>query len=235
MNFLSSLKNIKSFLLYDINLPTKNKIIAKKSVKKLINFWNKNADLKKESIEAYKNYFGGDFIDVGCHQGSYLFFLASKAKKHDKFICIEPNIDNQSTLFDTITLLSQIYNKIKFINLPYAVSNKKKISEIQTNYGHSTFKSTSKSNLFALTGDEIVKFHNLKPTFIKIDTEGAEKEVLQSFKKTLKKFKPRIILEKHPTLVKSKTFLEIDNFLKRNNYRKKNIYSNNLAVSELWK
>ena len=74
MNLLSSLKNIKSFLLYDINLPTKNKIVAKKSIKKLINIWNKSIDLKKESIEAYKNYFGGDFIDVGCHQGSYLFF-----------------------------------------------------------------------------------------------------------------------------------------------------------------
>jgi len=235
MNLFSSLKNIKNFLLYDITLPTKDKIIAKKSIKKIISFWNNSNDYKKEATEACKNYFGGDFIDIGCHQGSYLFFLASKAKKHDKFICIEPNLDNQSALFDSINFLSKVYNKIKFINLPYAVSNKKKISEIKTNNGHIAFKSTPKANLFALKGDEIVKFYNLKPTFIKIDTEGAEKEVIQSLKKTLKKFKPRIILEKHPIIVANKTFLEIDSFLKKFNYKKKIIYSNNLVISELWK
>ena len=54
-------------------------------------------------------------------------------------------------------------------------------------------------------------------------------------KKTLKDFKPKIMLEKHPTMIPNHLSLDmIDNLLINNNYRSTLISNNSLAIREIW-
>ena len=85
------------------------------------------------------------------------------------------------------------------------------------------------------TIDNLVKKLSLKPSLVKIDTEGAEHDVLEGMKKTLKDFKPKIMLEKHPTMIPNHLSLDmIDNLLINNNYRSTLISNNSLAIREIW-
>ena len=81
----------------------------------------------------------------------------------------------------------------------------------------------------------MVSSKSLKPTFIKIDTEGAELDVLEGMKETLKIFKPKIMLEKHPNFIPKKISIKmIDDLLKKNNYKSNFINKNNLTIREIW-
>ena len=76
---------------------------------------------------------------------------------------------------------------------------------------------------------------SLKPTFIKIDTEGAEFDVLDGMKETLKNFKPKIMLEKHPTMIPKNISLEVINkLLEDNNYKGTLINKNSITIREIW-
>ena len=72
----------------------------------------------------------------------------------------------------------------------------------------------NKKIIKSVTLDSVVQSLSLKPKFIKIDVEGAEFDVLQGMQETLKKYKPEIMLEKHPSLVPKNIILkDIDNYI----------------------
>ena len=52
---------------------------------------------------------------------------------------------------------------------------------------------------------------------------------------TLKKFKPKIMLEKHPTMIpKNISLKDIDNVLKKNKYKSTLISNSPIAIREMW-
>jgi len=54
-------------------------------------------------------------------------------------------------------------------------------------------------------------------------------------KKTIKNYKPKILLEKHPTMIpKTISIKNIDSYLKENNYKPKMINKNDLTIREIW-
>tara|TARA_A100001011_G_C14044279_1_gene729118 strand:+ start:622 stop:792 length:171 start_codon:yes stop_codon:yes gene_type:complete len=54
-------------------------------------------------------------------------------------------------------------------------------------------------------------------------------------KETLKNFKPKIMLEKHPTmLAKNISIDDINEILKKNNYKPNLINKSKLAIREIW-
>jgi len=76
---------------------------------------------------------------------------------------------------------------------------------------------------------------SLKPVLIKIDVEGNEFEVLKSMQKTLRKFKPNILLEKHPTFIDDKKNLNLINrLLIKNGYKAKLICKHKVFIREYW-
>ena len=70
-------------------------------------------------------------------------------------------------------------------------------------------------NVKTITIDDLVKTHNMKPNFIKLDIEGAEFEALQGSLNTLSFHHPYICLE----CTDEQEFFKINELLKRFNYQ----------------
>jgi len=149
-------------------------------------------------------------IDIGAHKGETIKKLI-KLKK--KIYAFEP-------LRENFILLRKKYkykNDIKIFNYGLGETSKKKnylytprikkfnltsYSSISKDKIISRFKENNVDKLFAnskfiKTNIQIKKLDDfkLKPFFIKIDCEGSEYLVIKGSKKTLKKFKPLILIE----------------------------------------
>ncbi len=59
--------------------------------------------------------------------------------------------------------------------------------------------------------------YNLKPTILKIDVEGFEMDVLEGGKETIKKYKPKIIIETHSSDLEK----QVKDFLEKLDYKVK--------------
>jgi len=202
--------------------------------------WKTMESLIKESNVAFENYNGGDFIDVGAYIGFYSFLLAPKSNLSDNFISCEPDKNVQNDLLENLKILSGVFKELKidFVNSPINKGND--VTMANTPYGHPSFQESSEKNndkksIKSKTLDSIVNSFSLNPKFIKIDVEGAELDVLQGMKETLKRYKPKIMLEKHPTLIpRNISIKNIDNYLYEYSYQSKLIYSDDIAIREMW-
>tara|TARA_B110001450_G_C17527381_1_gene443155 strand:+ start:86 stop:853 length:768 start_codon:yes stop_codon:yes gene_type:complete len=212
---------------------------------KMINQW-KSGELKEEADIVYQYYKGGDLIDVGALSGFYSFLLSPKANNDDHFISCEPDHNIHSELFNNLSILKNNFNKINFSVFSTPVNNGKEVVIAHDDWGHPCFlefeqlKNTdiSFAKKFKSTSiDKIVANFSLNPSFIKIDTEGAELDILKGMEETLKNFRPMIMLEKHPTMIPKTVSLDmIDSLLKKNNYKvEKLINKSNLTIREIWK
>jgi hypothetical protein len=65
--------------------------------------------------------------------------------------------------------------------------------------GHPRFSSADDADAAATgTVDAFVEQMGLRPTFVKVDVEGAEYFVLRGMRATLRTWRPRLMLEVHP-------------------------------------
>ena len=217
---------------YDVNLRIHN----------MINAWKTNT-LKEEADFVYENYSGGDLIDVGSYTGFYSFLLSPKANINDNFISCEPDHNAHGELFENLSTLKRFFNhNYSVISRP--INNGKEVVVAHDDWGHPCFLDVDQADkndiekkeiIQSTTIDNLVKSLSLKPTFVKIDIEGAEFDVLEGMKETLKSFKPKIMLEKHPTMIPKNISLEdINKLLENNNYKSTLINKNNVTIRELW-
>ncbi len=210
---------------------------------KMLKLW-KSHELKDEADMVYKMYNGGDFIDVGAYSGFYSFLLSTKAKENDNFISCEPDSVIHSELFDNLSILKKIFNNINYSVITHPINNGKVVAIAHDDWGHPCFQDASQideknksiSKKFrSTTVDNLVSSLSLEPKFIKIDTEGAEFDILEGMQETLKKFKPKIMLEKHPTMLPKNISIEsINKMLIDHRYKPNFINKNNLAIREVW-
>ena len=159
----------------------------------------------------------GDFLDVGGNIGLSTIGFRSLGFVKNRIFIFEPNMKYCN---DKLKLLKKNYKKIKIF--PFGLSSKNKklklftpifngkvfhflsssdkkyvIKKLQYHY-------QSKSKLFKLYKNKIFlkKYDDLKlkikPTFIKIDVEGHDHEVILGMKKSIKKFNPVILIEYNP-------------------------------------
>jgi FkbM family methyltransferase len=231
-----------STLLWDKKKYTVNlKIIS------MLRMWKSWPRLKKEADIVFSFYNGGDFIDIGASNGVYSFLLAPKANINDTFVQCEPDLAAKKDLIDNLKVLKKLFNhiKLKFVFNP--INNGKFAIKHSTEYGHLVYSNEIKSNVSenndkkerveSDTIDDLVEKLDLNPSFIKIDVEGAEHEVLQGASNTLRNYKALIMLEKHPTLIpKTVTFKTIDDLLNKAGYEKEClIFKDDIAINEIWK
>jgi FkbM family methyltransferase len=236
------LKRYEKYIPASALLWDKKKYILNLQIISMLNYWRHYPRLKKEAEIIYSLYKGGDFVDVGAHNGVYSFLLAPKANIDDTFVQCEPDPDAKKNLLGNLKVLKKLFNHIKLEFVFDPISNGKSVTKYPTDYGHPVYFSKiknngSEKNIDSVQIDDLVKKLDLNPKFIKIDVEGAEYEVLQGAINTLKNYKALIMLEKHPTLIpKNITFDMIDNLLNEAGYEKEClVFKDDIAINEVWK
>ena len=236
------LKSIKNKIPANVEFWDKKQYKVTNKINDLFKPWKTWDALIKESDFVFKNYNGGDFIDVGAFAGFYSFLLAPKSNPLDNFVSCVPDTNVKINLLENLAILTNTFNKLRinFINTPINKGND--VTIIDTPFGHPSFQESNDSFnnekiIKSVSLDSVVQSLSLKPKFIKIDVEGAEFDVLQGMQETLKKYKPEIMLEKHPSLVpKNITLKDIDNFLIKNGYYSELIsVDKDIAIREIWK
>ena len=242
-NYYKFQKNLTNKIPVKILLWDKKYYSMNLRVHKMLKIWNKKPEIDEANI-VFENYNGGDFIDVGSYNGFYSFILSPKANKNDNFICCEPDNNAHIDLLDNLSVLKKYFKQVSYSLITKPINNGKDVVISHDAWGHPCFLDEDQANVSNLeqkkisstTIDNLVNSLSLKPSFIKIDTEGAEHDVLQGMKHTMMNFKPKIMLEKHPTMIPKNISLEdIDKELKSYNYKPTLISNGEIGIRELWK
>ena len=146
------------------------------------------------------------FIDVGCSRGFFSMYLLNLKNLKAEGLCIDPLNKSLNDLKEILklnkikrvkilnALISDQKNKTRDI---YRVSDYLGYYSIIKNVSYADKKIKEKISIRSYTIDQLVfeKYKLKKVDFIKIDTEGAEYEILTKSVRTLKKFKPAIYCE----------------------------------------
>ncbi|WP_271393007.1 FkbM family methyltransferase [Aequorivita sinensis] len=154
----------------------------------------------------YVKEYRGDIIEIGANVGtetiSYCDLVAQTGQVH----AFEPLLDNVQALNKLSKYLENL------VIYPKAVSNKTQIVEFQVPPPHESGigKIISKSNsqkvseslmIQSITLDSLI--NNFKRiSFVSIDTEGHEPFVLEGAHKVLSEFRPSVIIEISPKLLR---------------------------------
>ena len=198
-------------------------------IKKIFNFLSK---FHYDSIFNYSKKLNFEImIDVGSHQGEFISrFL--KYKKIKKFFCFEPN----SKLFKKLFKSYKTNKKISLSNYALGEANTVKklfLSNLSYNSTMSTFN--KKSNYLKFINlilkdenqksvtikqksfDEVFRKIDIKKSFLKIDVEGYEFNVLKGAKNKIKKVKYILIEHQFSNQYKN-NFDQAKKLLIKNNF-----------------
>ena len=151
-------------------------------------------DFEKEIKDWFKVEEDEVFLDVGANIGRYSILLS---KNLDRVYAFEPSSKTFSALVKNIKI-NGLTNVFPF---PIALWNKDGIESLYIKERSGTSSLITKEclreeRIITKTLDSLI--HELQVTridLIKIDVENAEKEVLEGMDKTLRFFKPRLVVE----------------------------------------
>jgi len=131
------------------------------------------------------------FIDCGAYTGDSVKQLVSQIGKIERLICFEPERENYYKL---INLLKDDSFKIAedIIALPCGVYDKNKVLKFKKLGSGSKISDEGDENVMVVKLDDVLC--GLKPTFIKMDIEGAELEALKGAKRIIKEHKPDLAI-----------------------------------------
>lgn len=174
---------------------------------------------------------GDTVFDIGCHKAGYLYHMLKKVGKSGEIHAFEPQIN----LFKDLVNLK---NTLKWTNVyisNIALSNilEKVMLHIPIKGSKTDSPGASLLNVFdenqptvdqeieTDTLDNYCEKHHLEPTFLKIDVEGNEIEVLKGGINTLKKNKPKILIESEERHVGQEKVKEVFSYLENLGYKGK--------------
>lgn len=209
---INNKKKLFQSIFYFYNLLKKKKLNSSEKEFFLLNKFVK----KSESV-----------IDVGSNIGRYTFKLSQLVGRNGFVYSFEPVLRNYLILISLIFLRNirniiplnlALSNKSSFLSVKPLPTNDKINSFKFNTYTASKIKKNYKLNAYAIKLDEF-KFKK-KISFIKIDCEGSEYNILCGAKKLIKKYKPLLLIE----LIENNN--KIENLLKKIGYKKLNLKLN---------
>ena len=161
-----------------------NSAVIKKMISNKV--WEKNAvDIFIDNINKTDIV-----IDCGAYIGTHTLFLSQLCKK---VIAFEPN----NLIFECLKNTCEFNSNIELNNS--ALFNEKTTIQYGTNNdGDSSIEGMRKKRFnenYLINCEKLDDYNFNKVDFIKIDVEGAEFKVLEGAENTIKKFKPKIIIE----------------------------------------
>ncbi len=187
-------------------MKTKNYSNILQQIKMLIRAWHYRLQENPNEISfIIENAGPGDtLIDVGANKGGFLYWMINKAGSKGKVIGFEP----QKFLH---FFLKSFFSTKKYLQVTiesYALSDKEETAtmiipengkpsspgaSIHFTLHDSPFARLEKVQTTTL--DNYCRLNNVIPALIKIDVEGHELKVIKGGLKTLRTYKPKIILE----------------------------------------
>ena len=179
-----------------------------------------------DMIKKLNNFYKIFMVDCGCNFGFYSLFTASLSKDN-QIISIEAS---RNTLEEfNKNLIINNFNNIKVMNKAVMDIDNKKLffneseKDWESSLVSNKFIVKKKIEIETVTIDKILVGENLdqKLLILKIDVEGADFNVLEGAKNTIKINKPVIIIEFSKYIFKNEKFnyRYLNNFLKIYNYQ----------------
>lgn len=140
---------------------------------------------------------GEVFLDIGAHVGKYSFMASKIVGRKGLVIAVEPHPLNFYCLIKGIQL-NNLKNVIPLNIAAWDKNQKIKLFIGEASGGHSLIKN-SNMGYIDVEGrrlDDVLKDLNInRVDWIKIDAEGVEIKVIKGLKETIRKCRPRIIVE----------------------------------------
>lgn len=145
---------------------------------------------------------GDTVFDIGAHKAAYTYWMRKATGNNGTVICFEPqekgfayliflkqlmswrNVEIENKALSDVTGEKTLYIQHQPFTVSFEASLENKYSE-----------NFSEQKISTTTVDEYCLEKNLGPSFVKIDVEGHEWEVLQGAKKIMEKYHPFILLE----------------------------------------
>lgn len=161
-------------------------------------FWNKMFSEERQKINEYIKS-GDTVLDVGGNLGFFVLILNELLGKSGKIYTFEPSKRLSKKLLSTIEINN--LNNVEIVNL--ALGDKEGTSSLYYNpkqSGLSSMVTHDENNSLVeeikiTTIDKFSQIISDRISFIKIDTEGFEPQVLRGAQETIKKYKPVIYIE----------------------------------------
>ena len=168
-----------------------------------------NTIFKQASFYTLKK---GIFLDIGSNIGNHTLYCFSNDLIQFAY-CFEPVQDTFQILQKNISI-NNLQNKVKLFNVGVGESQGK--AQIKSyninNTGSSQLKISSEGNIPIISIDDI-KFEQ-DISFVKIDVEGFELNVIKGMLNTIKTHKPTIFIE-----IRNQFFNEINKYLQDIGYK----------------
>ncbi len=172
---------------------------------------------------------GQTVLDIGAHKAGYLYFMLGQVGNQGRVYAFEP----QSNLYQYITKIKGLFKwdnvtiehlalsdtkgqvtlYIPTNNVSHASSPGATIVESKNHQGNGVTETVSTETL-----DAYCMKHNIKPDFLKIDVEGNELRIFKGGVETLKKHKPKIIVEIEARHIGEAQVLETFEYMKSLGY-----------------
>jgi len=168
---------------------------------------------------------------VGAAEGWYAILLAPKLE--GKMLLFEPDKKRIAELQSNLNSLTRTWPEKDFILIPFACSDNPKVSRAQNDAGQFSVAESPNQNpsFAAISLDQIVELFQLRPSFIKIDVEGHEMNVLRSGQKLLRNLQPILMVEMHGIELQQK----VRNFLSAFAYKEVPIFEDGGILRSLFK
>ncbi len=138
---------------------------------------------------------GGTFLDIGAHAGYYTLLGARQVGPRGHVWSFEPSPRNARYLKAHVRI-----NRLANVRVEErAVSNRVGTARFGGGTGTGTGRLTGDGELEVrtVTVDELCRRHELRPTAMKVDVEGAEIAVLEGAEDTLRGARPVVFLSSH--------------------------------------
>ena len=187
---------------------------------------------------------GDTVLDIGAHKGGYLYLMLKQVGKDGKVVAFEP----QTILFNYLSHMKKIlkWNNVAIEHVALSDTETETTLFIPTNHisnasapGATILNNRERDDIgFTETVntdslDHYCSVYGIEPNFLKIDVEGNELNIFKGGLNTLKKNKPKIIVECDAGYVGEAQVLETFELLKGLGYTGSFIFeSQRLPLSE---
>ena len=194
--FLDKLMRENNFILRmrkgtSIYLPYYKTDLIQKEIARTRNFFEK--DILDTIAKALPTPRKGIFLDIGSNIGNHTLYLFQNDLIQSAY-CFEPVQDTFRILKKNISI-NNLQNKVKLFNVGVGKSHgtAQIASYSKENTGMSQLKISNDGNIPIIAIDDINFDYDI--SFVKIDVEGFELNVIKGMLGTIKKYKPTLFIE----------------------------------------